>query len=721
MRRKWVNRTFALALVMVFALVGCANGEGNSVSVPAKDSSVAPEREQEAAGFTVADNDEDIYMNNLGEFYEAYQLAMAAGSVAETHALLAVAEAKALEAAGGTPMYGPPASYEMTRLVYCSGGYADWRGRMNDRTQYVITNEIITAEDNAHLQSLRGELLGTGTYVEKAKEYLAGKGYTFADTIKSTFSDNPTTWDIFAGTTGTDGAVTAPTYDYLFVYDAEGKMVPHLATGYEISDDGLVYTIHIREGLTWVDSQGRKIADLVADDWVAAAQHMADVNNCSLLNLYVAGVTEYLAGETTDFSTVGIKALDDHTLQYTLREPATYFVSLFQRSQFIPMSRSYFLSQGGVFGVAEYAEASAAPSYTYGISQNNIAYCGPYLCVNMTERNSVNYVLNESYWNASNMAIQTLTFVYDDGADVSREYSDFMNGDSIAMYLRAATLEQAQANGDFEKYAVPTDTGRATFLYWFNLHRQTYANVADGAAPSQKTDAEKELSEAAFQNRHFRLAIAHSIDRATFIAQNVGENLKYLSIRNTITPGTYVNLAEDVTIDINGEATTFPAGTWYGAIVQAQLDADGFPVKVWDGEKNTSDGWDAWYNPEMAAAELSIAIDELAALGYEVSAENPIVIDFPHAAYVEMNQNQAIVLKTTIENALGGLVRFDVLDANDSTEWMNVVNNVSNGSEINTDMGSLYTIGSDHGDPRCYLEGLLPYGDGGLTEAMGLW
>lgn len=44
-----------------------------------------------------------------------------------------------------------------------------------------------------------------------------------------------------------------------------------------------------------------------------------------------------------------------------------------------------------------------------------------------------------------------------------------------------------------------------------------------------------------------------------------------------MTPGTYVSLEEDATIDINGVATTFPAGTWYGEIVQAQLDADEFP------------------------------------------------------------------------------------------------------------------------------------------------
>ena len=223
------------------------------------------------------------------------------------------------------------------------------------------------------------------------------------------------------------------------------------------------------------------------------------------------------------------------------------------------------------------------------------------------------------------------------------------------------------------------------------------------------------------QNKHFRLAIGHAIDRGAYVSQNVGEDLSLQSVRNSITPGTYVNLEEDVTIDINGTATTFPKGTWYGAIVQAQLDADNFGLQIWDAENLTNDGWDAWYNPAKAMEELQIAIEELKAAGYEVSKENPIVMDYPYPSYNEVGQNQCYVLKTCIESAFDGLVRFDALPLNNVTEFLNVGNNTNNGSEHNTDMGGLGCIGSDHGDPICYLDGLLPYGDGRLTQKLGLW
>ena len=738
MKERWTKRIAALllAVIMILGTAACTKGAEPTVkadndkqttteankTTPDGTTPETTDAPAEEKPFAVYDNDEDIYMANLGEFYEAFQAATTtAENVSQRYALLAVAEAKAIESGVGTPMYGGTAGYNMSRIVYCSGGYAGWRGTMSDLSQYVITNEIITAEDYKHLKKLRTDLVGTGTYMTKAVEYLTEKGYTFRDTYTATFVDNPTTWDIFAASTSNDSGIISPTLDYLYAYDAEGVLQPRLAESCEISEDGKVYTVKIRPGQIWVDSQGRKVADVTADDWVAAAQHQADLQDCYDLNNYIEGMTAYVTGETTDFSTVGVKALDDLTLQYTLKEPATYFMSLFQKNGFLPLCRSYFLSQGGAFGLDAFSEAQSKPSYQYGIDQNHVAVCGQFLCTNMTEKNSITYVLNENYWNASNANLKAVKLTFSDSSDVSRSYDDFMNGTVVSMYLNTQRLELAKKKGDFEKYAFVSDVGRITFLFWFNIHRQTYANMADGAGASRKTEAEKALSCAALQNKHFRLAIGHAIDRGAYVSQNVGEDLSMMSVRNSITPGTYVNLEEDVTIDINGTATTFPKGTWYGAIVQAQLDADNFGLQIWDAENLTNDGWDAWYNPAKAMEELQIAIEELKAAGYEVSKENPIVMDYPYPSYNEVGQNQCYVLKTCIESAFDGLVRFDALPLNNVTEFLNVQNNTNNGSEHNTDMGGLGCIGSDHGDPICYLDGLLPYGDGWLTQKLGLW
>ena len=703
----------ALCLAMVLALAACGEEPAPAETTPAETG--APE-----TGNAVLTDDEAIYMAAMGDYYDAYMAAMEAGTLSERWAQMAVAEAKFLESGTATPMYTAGGCYAMTRVAYRTGGYISWMGDRVYYDQMVLTNEIIDNEDYAYLEDLWFELAGTGTYAEAAQTYLAEQGYTFADTATTTFDRVGTTWDFLSDGDYHDDASFV---DYLYQYDAESVQQPRLATSYEVSDDGLTWTFHIREGVSWVDSQGRKVADLTADDWVAGAQHLADTGASAIDNLngVVVGVAEYLYGEATDFSTVGIKAIDDYTLQYTLVEPCPYFMSMVSSTAFTPLSRSYYLSQGGVFGIAEYDAATASSTYMYGIDQDHIAYCGPYLCTNVTDKNSITYVANESYWNAENVAIQNVNFIYDDGSDVTREYNDFMNGVGTTIALDTAQLEISKTDGNFETNVHVAPNVTNIFMMWFNQNRQTYANIADGDCASTKTDAQKEASRAALQNQHFRLALAYSIDRATYVSQSLGEDLKYVCLRNSYVPGFFVSLEEDVTIDINGTETTFPAGTFYGEIVQAQVTADGYPFKVWDEETHSSDGFDGWYNPEAAMAELELAIADLQAMGYEISAENPIVLDYPYSSYNEVATNQAVVLKTSIETALGGMVELALIECQDATANLNTWFNTNNGSEYNYDLGGVSGIGADFGDPETYLDGLLPYGDGFNIQKMGLW
>ena len=702
----------ALSLIMVLGLAACGSG-GEDTPV----ATTAPSAQAEGGILT---DEEAIYMNAMSDFYDAYMAAFEAETVSERWALMAIAEAKFLESGVATPMYTAGGCYAMSRVPFRASGYASWLGDRVYYDQMVITNEIITTEDYEYLVDMWYELTGTGTYTQSAVDYLTEQGYTFTDTATTTFDRVGTTWDFLSDGDFHDDASFI---DYLYQYNSEGELVPHLATDYDVSDDGLTYTFYIREGVSWVDSQGRQVAELTADDWVAGLQHVADAGSSSIYNLsgILEGLDAYIYGETTDFSTVGIKAVDDYTLQYTLAAECPYFMSMIADTCFIPMSRSYYLSQGGVFGMQEYDEAIASSSYLYGTDQDHIAYCGPYLCTNVTDKNSINYIANESYWNADNVQIKAVNFIYDDGSDVTREYNDFMNGVGTTMVLDTAQLEIAKNDGNFDKYVHVAPNVTNIFLMWFNENRQVYANVADGACVSQKTEEQKEVSRAALQNQHFRLALAYSIDRASYNAQSLGEDLKYVCLRNSYVPGDFVALEEDVTVSINGTEKTFPAGTYYGEIVQAQVDADGYPFQVWDAENHTSDGFDGWYNVENAVAELELDIADLQAMGYEVSEENPVVLDYPYSAYNETATNQAVVLKTCIEEALGGMVEVALVDCQDSTENLNAWFNTNSGAEYNYDLGGLGGIGADFGDPETYLDGLLPYGDGFAIRKMGLW
>lgn len=239
----------ALCLAMVLSLAACGGAD-----TPAEATDTPSPSEETPAEGGILENDEDIYMAAMGEFYDAYMAAFEAETLSERWALMAISEAKFLESGVATPMYTAGGCYAMSRMPFRAGGYASWLGDRVYYDQMVITNEIITTEDYDHLVEMWYELTGTGTYTQSAVDYLTEQGYTFTDTATTTFDRVGTTWDFLSDGDYHDDASFV---DYLYQYNSEGELQPHLATSYDVSEDGLTYTFYIREGVVWVDSQGR--------------------------------------------------------------------------------------------------------------------------------------------------------------------------------------------------------------------------------------------------------------------------------------------------------------------------------------------------------------------------------------------------------------------------------------------------------------------------------
>ena len=515
-------------------------------------------------------------------------------------------------------------------------------------------------------------------------------------------------------------------FEGLVTYDSTGTLVPGNAESWDISDDGLTYTFHLRQGAKWVDSQGREVGEVKADDFVAGMQHMMDVMGGLeyLIEGIIVNASEYISGDVTDFAEVGVKAVDDYTVEYTLCQPTSFFMTMLGYNVFAPMSRSYYESKGGKFG-ADFDNSAA--SYTYGKTPSDIAYCGPYLVSNFTSENTIVFTANPAYWNKDNITIKTLTWLYNDGQDALKGYNDTMSGVLDGAGLNASAAEQAKTDGVFDTLAYVSATDATTFSAFLNVNRAATSNVNDGSVVSPKDGDEEAMTRtnAAFLNVHFRRAIMFALDRATYNAQTVGEDLKYASMVNTYTPGNFVSLEEDTTVDINGTATTFPAGTYYGAIVQAQIDADGLTIKVWDpeaeGGAGSSTQFDGWYNPDEAAAELATAVEELAAEGVEVSAENPIYMDIPYFSGSEAYGNRANALKKSIETVLGGAVIVNLVECVDSNAWYYAGYYTDFGYEANYDFYDVSGWGPDYGDPQTYLDTFLPDYSGYMVKCIGLF
>lgn len=749
-----------LALAMVFSLAACTGGntsesnDPNAGNTDKVDNTPAPGGEVETDDRLAADvytldyfeenlradyenASGEIYDEVLGEFYEYYQAALAELDPSTRIGLMAVAEAKLLESGAMTPYLNNAGVYSMSRIIPRSTATVSWGydgSAYRSYSNLLITDQFLLPAQRSELVAKWGELRGTGTWRDYAKQWAADNGYTLKDsyTLAYTSGYEPDTWDLLASSRTAVGANLSLTWDGLLRYDSENVQQPGLAKSYEVSADGLTYTFHLRDDIKWVTYQGTEYGNVTADDFVAGLQHAADAG-AGLADVVpcIKNLPEYGSGEITDFSEVGVEAVDDYTLVYTLSEPAPWFITVVGYSALAPMSRSYYESQGGKFG-EDYD--TSADGYVYGTDPQHILYCGAYLVSNYTYQTTIVYTANPSYYDAANQTIKTITFLYNNGEDPLFNWDRVMDGTFTGgLSFNASALEQAQSTpvpddpdglNYFEKYAYAVTEDDTSFVNWVNMNRHNYSNFNDSTAVrSPKTVTEADRTRTALLNKNFRLAIAFANDRATVNALGYGEDMKYAALTNSYVPGSFVSTTEDITISINGSNKSFPAGTYYGEILQAQIDADGFPIKVWDPKGNdgagSSFGFDGWYLPSEAAKYLEAAIEELAAEGVEVSEDNPIYLDYVYSDYSTVGSAQDNAYKQGMESVLGGKVIINLVPAGSSDNSSYAVYYNDYGYEANYDVGGQTGWGPDYGDPQTYLDTVIPFGY--MNVNMGLY
>lgn len=735
-----------LALVMIFSLAACNGGQSEVSNPPAEstapEESDAPDTPSYAGpdwaaidAMDMEDASDALYDWNMGEFNALYQLAKQETNTDLRMAKMAVAEAKLMESGMMLPVTGNGAGFALGRVVPRTNPAVVLWGM--DEYRYhttLVCNELIKTDDRKALQSLWAEAETADEYFEAARAFLADNGYTLTDNYVVSTSYIVNIWDTIATSYTSDAMFIAGTYDNLMEYDAKGALQSGLAESYDVSANGTVYTFHIRQGVQWVDQQGSPIGEVTADDWLASMEHLAD-NNEELGWLLSAsdgcGIKNwdaFLAGECA-FEDVGIKVIDEYTLEYTLEAEFPAFITMFGYSIFAPLNRDFYRGQGGTFGV----EGETYTAGTYGQSPSNIAYCGPYLITSYVAQNSVKYQANPTYWNADAVNIKTLSYSYDDGTDVMRGYNDVLAGNLSAVGMTSSVQTQAkqdipdgETESYFDLYAYQTTLDASTFPAWVNVNRGTWNNFDDdsvGVSPLRGNDEENARVREAVNNQHFRLALQMGIDRGAYRAVSSGEAMKLAGLRNSYTPGTFLYLANEVTVDINGSAATFPAGTSYGAIMQAQIDADGYAIRVWDPDGDSGagsgDGFDGWYDPAEAAKQLDLAIEELAQIGVEISDSHPLQLDYVYGTFADVYVGRAQAVKQSIEKSLGGKVIINLVGIDVDTALERAYYRINHGEQANYD----YVIGSgwgpDYGDAQSYLDTIQP--GGYMTKLFGLY
>ncbi len=183
-------------------------------------------------------------------------------------------------------------------------------------------------------------------------------------------------------------------FEGLVTYDETGSLVGGSAESWDISDDGLVYTFHLRDGLKWSDG-----TPLTAQDFVYSIQRVLTpataAQYVSMVTGYVKNAQEFYDGTATA-EDLGVKAIDDQTLEITLIQPTSYFIDVLSMWVYDPVQQATVEANGDSW-------TSSPETYVCN---------GPFKVTGMSLNENVILEKNENYWDAENVTLEKLTFRY---------------------------------------------------------------------------------------------------------------------------------------------------------------------------------------------------------------------------------------------------------------------------------------------------------------------
>lgn len=202
-------------------------------------------------------------------------------------------------------------------------------------------------------------------------------GNSGGQTFSYVYTQDPDTLDYSISNKKSTSEFTGNAVDGLLEVDKYGNLIPSLAKDWTVSKDGLTYTYKLRKGVKWMTAEGEEYGgEVKAQDFVTGLKHAADKKSQAiyLVQKSVKGLDDYVSGKTSDFSTVGVKAIDDYTVQYTLSQPESFWNSKTTMGILMPVNEEFLKSKGDDYG--------------QGTSPSSILYCGPYLIKSITSKSS---------------------------------------------------------------------------------------------------------------------------------------------------------------------------------------------------------------------------------------------------------------------------------------------------------------------------------------------
>ena len=480
------------------------------------------------------------------------------------------------------------------------------------------------------------------------------------------YQTDPETLDYTLSSKTSTHEITSNVIDGLLENDQYGNLVPSLAENWSVSKDGLTYTYTLRKDAKWYTSEGEEYAEVKAQDFVTGLKYAADKKSDGLYLVQesIKGLDAYVKGEITDFSQVGIKALDDYTVQYTLNKPESFWNSKTTMGVLAPVNEEFLNSKGDDFAK--------------GTDSSSILYNGPFLLKSIVAKSSVEFAKNPNYWDKDNVHIDKVKLSFWDGQDTNKPTEAFKDGSFTMARLFPTSASYTETEKAFKDNIVYTQQDSTTYLVGTNIDRQSYKYT------SKTTDEEKTSTKKALLNKDFRQALAFGFDRTAYASQVNGASGATKLLRNLFVPPTFVQAD----------------GKNFGEMVKDKLVTYG---DEWSNV-NLDDAQDGLYNPDKAKAEFAKAKTALQAEGVKFPIHLDMPVDQTNTTKVQRVQS----FKQSVEENLGSdnvVVDIQQLQKDDV---QNITYFAETAAGEDWDISDNVGWSPDFADPSTYLDIIKP-------------
>jgi oligopeptide transport system substrate-binding protein len=349
-------------------------------------------------------------------------------------------------------------------------------------------------------------------------KYFMYTTYGDADTLRINLASEPDRLDP-ALNSSVDGAILAAnSFMGLYTYAADGSFAADAAESYEVSDDGLVWTFTLKEGLKFSDG-----SDITVDDVVYSWKRAADPNTAADYAYMYSGIAGY---DTGDLQVANV----DGKFQVTLIAPCAYFLDLCAFPAF------YIVPQASIEAAEGYMDADGnildAGAWA---TEAGFVSSGAYMLESWNHNESMVYVKNPNYWNADNVTMDRLEFMLSD--DDTAILAAYNAGDLD--FIDTVPTDEIASLLDNPEFYIADQLG--TYYVCFNVNSDLFA----GMTVEQAAD--------------MRLGLSYLIDRQ-YIIDTVGQTGQLIA--TSYIPAGMADGHGGI-FKTNDEDYTFPVGDGY--------------------------------------------------------------------------------------------------------------------------------------------------------------